>query len=358
MSAIDRTPPTERSHEENQERAYIAASRRADRSLEARVQSARQASEIHRRRTGRGLKVSEDIVLKEEMYEEEEDDLPRHYRCLTSHLQTSSSDMNSRVNAYVTTQTAMATMARYNEVNRLFSESFPSAMSYQQQMNNSMYMAPLVNSSGNYTHRSSISGSSQGTPATRAQSVSSQSTYGRRDSCISTGSPVLPSGASMSSPPALTPGSSTDADTFDSKSTPYQTPTMYSNMPLDPQLLQQSTTSSIFTSELSNDVKTLTNMNMNDPMAMHLMGENPSPWQMFGPCPGDSTPKASGKENVDQMAEEISVQEGSISDDSLFSLDSPTGFLDVSAEQFGRLCTPTAGTQGDWDKFFDFGSDQ
>ncbi|GAW27252.1 putative Pc18g03370 protein, partial [Rosellinia necatrix] len=59
---------TERSHEENQERAYIAASRRADRSLEARIQSAKMASDIHRKRTGRGLKVSQEIVLKEEMF--------------------------------------------------------------------------------------------------------------------------------------------------------------------------------------------------------------------------------------------------------------------------------------------------
>ena len=136
---------TERSHEENQERAYIAASRRADRSLEARVQSARMASEIHRRRTGRGLKVTEEIVVKEEMYEEEEDDLPRQYKYLTAHLQTNSPAMNNRVNAYITTQAAMATMARYNEVNRLFSESFPSATAYQQQLNRSMYMNPLMN---------------------------------------------------------------------------------------------------------------------------------------------------------------------------------------------------------------------
>ncbi|KAG0647103.1 hypothetical protein D0Z07_6971 [Hyphodiscus hymeniophilus] len=98
---------TERTHEENQERAYIAASRRSDRSLEARVESARRASEIHKRRTGRSLKVTEQDVINEEMYEEEDDDLPMQYRRLTAHLQTNSADFNRRLNAYLTNQVAM-----------------------------------------------------------------------------------------------------------------------------------------------------------------------------------------------------------------------------------------------------------
>ncbi|KAK1757254.1 hypothetical protein QBC47DRAFT_378743 [Echria macrotheca] len=73
----------ERSHEENQERAYIAASRRSDRSLEARIQSAMQASEIHKKRTGKGLKITPEIVEREEMYEEEED-VPRPLRFYNS----------------------------------------------------------------------------------------------------------------------------------------------------------------------------------------------------------------------------------------------------------------------------------
>ena len=65
--------------ETNHVRAYIAASRRSDRSLEARVESARRASEIHKRRTGRSLRVTEQDVMNEEMYEEEEDSLPMQY---------------------------------------------------------------------------------------------------------------------------------------------------------------------------------------------------------------------------------------------------------------------------------------
>ncbi|KAI9721391.1 MAG: hypothetical protein M1828_005140 [Chrysothrix sp. TS-e1954] len=98
---------TERTHEENQERAYIAASRRSDRSLEARVESARRASEIHKRRTGRSLRVTEQDVVNEEMYEEEDDDLPLQYRRLTAHLNTNSSDFNRRLAAYLTNHVAM-----------------------------------------------------------------------------------------------------------------------------------------------------------------------------------------------------------------------------------------------------------
>src|ERR1700742_3640924 len=88
-------------------RAYIAASRRSDRSLEARVESARRASEIHKRRTGRSLRVTEQDVINKEMYEEEDDDLPLQYRRLTAHLQTGSADFNKRLAAYLTNQVAM-----------------------------------------------------------------------------------------------------------------------------------------------------------------------------------------------------------------------------------------------------------
>lgn len=92
---------TKQTHEENQERAYIAASRRSDRSIEARVESARRASEIHKRRTGKALKVTEKDVLAEEMYEEEEDELPAQYKNLNAHLHTGSTDFDARLQAYL-----------------------------------------------------------------------------------------------------------------------------------------------------------------------------------------------------------------------------------------------------------------
>jgi len=75
--------------------------------LEARVESARRASEIHKRRTGRSLRVTEQDVVNEEMYEEEDDDLPLQYRRLTAHLNTGSSDFNRRLAAYLTNSVAM-----------------------------------------------------------------------------------------------------------------------------------------------------------------------------------------------------------------------------------------------------------
>ncbi|KAK0611576.1 hypothetical protein B0T14DRAFT_331803 [Immersiella caudata] len=123
-------PPkkNERTHAENQERAYIAASRRADRSIEARVQSARMASEIHKQRTGKGFKISEEIVIKEEMYEEDDDDMPARLRNLGRHLSTGHPVMDSRLSAYLDHTAAMhAQTSHMDEINRQFAEQFPGA---------------------------------------------------------------------------------------------------------------------------------------------------------------------------------------------------------------------------------------
>lgn len=47
------------------------------------------------------MRVTEQDVLNEEMYEEEDDDLPTQYRRLTAHLQTNSMDFNRRFQAYL-----------------------------------------------------------------------------------------------------------------------------------------------------------------------------------------------------------------------------------------------------------------
>lgn len=51
--------------------------------------------------------MTEQDVINEEMYEEEDDDLPLQYRRLTAHLQTNSVDFNRRLAAYLTNQVAM-----------------------------------------------------------------------------------------------------------------------------------------------------------------------------------------------------------------------------------------------------------
>ncbi|KAL4896503.1 hypothetical protein BDV59DRAFT_107727 [Aspergillus ambiguus] len=65
--------PNPRTREENQERAFIAASRRKDRSLDARLESANRASLLHKQRTGKALLINREIVEKEAMYEEVDD---------------------------------------------------------------------------------------------------------------------------------------------------------------------------------------------------------------------------------------------------------------------------------------------
>jgi len=62
--------PVIRSREENQERAFVAASRRKDRSLDARLESANRASLLHKKRTGKALNITREIVQNEAMYEE------------------------------------------------------------------------------------------------------------------------------------------------------------------------------------------------------------------------------------------------------------------------------------------------
>ncbi|RMJ23070.1 hypothetical protein PHISP_06075 [Aspergillus sp. HF37] len=50
--------------------AFVAASRRKDRSLDARLESAHRASGLHKERTGKALRITKEIVETEAMYEE------------------------------------------------------------------------------------------------------------------------------------------------------------------------------------------------------------------------------------------------------------------------------------------------
>ncbi|CAK7197818.1 hypothetical protein SEUCBS139899_000467 [Sporothrix eucalyptigena] len=57
----------------NRERAYVAASRRTDRTIEARIVSAQMASRYHLRLYGRALRINEEVVRGDGIYEEIED---------------------------------------------------------------------------------------------------------------------------------------------------------------------------------------------------------------------------------------------------------------------------------------------
>lgn len=69
------------------------------------MESARRASAIHEKRTGRALRITEADVINEEMYEEV-NDLPTEYRRLNAHLQTQSAEFDRRLLAYLSCQMA------------------------------------------------------------------------------------------------------------------------------------------------------------------------------------------------------------------------------------------------------------
>ncbi|KAL2752176.1 hypothetical protein ACRALDRAFT_1066226 [Sodiomyces alcalophilus JCM 7366] len=276
---------TERSHEENQERAYIAASRRADRSIEARVKSAQMASEIHKRRTGKGFKISEQIVRAEEMYEEEDDDMPRSYRMLASHLQTTSPEMNYRVNAFIANRVALASMVaglrnedwQQNPINKLFAEQFPNADKHAQAMNrnyaaNSAYYGPVMGQDSPPSHREGSVSSTmsppfgpvnyhpQGHPSHERSHSVELSPIDRRDSGLSPLS-MAPSSAAPFSPPQSVSGY--PQDMMDQ-----------SYLPVD-----YSTDNSYFTAELPQEVKMMAGpgMDMSDPLAPIFMAGDQMP---------------------------------------------------------------------------------
>ncbi|KAK4893186.1 hypothetical protein LTR49_028518 [Elasticomyces elasticus] len=124
---------TTRTHEENRERAYIAASRRSDRGLEARIESARRASEIHKRRTGRTLRVTEQDVINEEIYEEERDDLPTQYQRMTDYLRNATADFNHVHMPQVIDDAGLVEMRTNCQLQSLVQEASPPYMRASQE---------------------------------------------------------------------------------------------------------------------------------------------------------------------------------------------------------------------------------
>ncbi|KAF9773477.1 hypothetical protein IL306_008685 [Fusarium sp. DS 682] len=70
----------ERFHDENQEQTHVAASGRLNQSLKVRIQSASMTSDIHKKQTGKALRITEEIFIKEERYEKEEGEFTRSNR--------------------------------------------------------------------------------------------------------------------------------------------------------------------------------------------------------------------------------------------------------------------------------------
>ena len=96
--------------------------------------------------------MTEQDVINEEMYEEEDDDLPLQYRRLTAHLQTNSVDFNRRLAAYLTNQVAVRS-AMEQMVNNPYNQS-PYPIHPQQAMYNSPIMNQHVAQSPNSVYSS------------------------------------------------------------------------------------------------------------------------------------------------------------------------------------------------------------
>ncbi|KAL0939626.1 uncharacterized protein CTRU02_206236 [Colletotrichum truncatum] len=343
---------TERSHEENQERAYIAASRRADRSIEARVQSAKMASEIHKKRTGKGFKISEAIVQAEEMYEEEEDDMPRSYRMLASHLQTGSAEFDYRVNAFLANRVAMASMVAglrnqewaENPINKMFAEQFPNANKQAQALSrnltNSMYYQSVApNAMRQQQAETDISAASPMSPTFSTMSYQQTPQQQPRDRSQSVASPMALSTPVMrdnvQSPPALSPSS----EAADATPSNHSTSTFPSPMPsMDASLFPLE---SSFTAELPMDAKMMApNFDMNDPMSQMFMG-NPLQQQMYYPDMAD-------------LKHDSSMGDPSLSPHEYFN-----GHLNPYTQRYEGLqsecATPGPGVNDNWEAFLDFG---
>ncbi|KAH7156853.1 hypothetical protein EDB81DRAFT_840834 [Dactylonectria macrodidyma] len=334
------TPPkkTERSHAENQERAYIAASRRADRSIEARVQSARMASEIHKKRTGKAFRITEEIVIKEEMYEEEEDDFPRSYRLLGPHMQTSSADMNSRVGTYLTSRVAMSKYMsateqdwRDNAVNRAFAEMFPDANRHAQSLSH-RWSTPGFPVPASQNGRLPNAQDQAFDPSFQPVSYEAGKTHNDRSRSFSGVSPTElgNDNHNHTSPPDLTPGTASHPDT------PVSQPALGFGEFSPNNFMGYSSHESSFTSELPAEARML--MEGMDLSSSLAPGANPQDWM-----PSNEPMFAYADFNQPIKQEARQVGQG---------MDMHAGLFDNSLEHMDwDTAQPGNGEEPSWDTF-------
>lgn len=305
--------------------------------MEARVESARRASEIHKRRTGRSLKVTEQDVINEEMYEEEDDDLPMQYRRLTAHLQTNSADFNRRLNAYLTNQVAMRSALGQGIINAYAQDfqhnpQFASAQPYfpspmlahqqQQQMMQQSMQPPMQPSSPSMQRQAPY-------PSPRPQQQGFQPQHGRSASIAApqqaTGSaqnsPVIASNTERRASMPIVKTEGVKTESLDGNSTPLSSPSTTSNQrPSFPQgaFSQQNPYNQIpqnnynmppfgsgfnaFSMQLPQESQQMlygSGMLPNDPLsAMMMQGSNnlPLPAYSFNPTMQDTTEIGKGEQ--------------------------------------------------------------
>ncbi|OLN89251.1 hypothetical protein CCHL11_09602 [Colletotrichum chlorophyti] len=313
------------------------------------------ASEIHKKRTGKGFKISEAIVQAEEMYEEEEDDMPRSYRMLAAHLQTGSPDFDYRVNAFLANRVAMASMVAglrneewaQNPINKMFAEQFPNARTQAQALSrnitNSMYYQPVAGQDATQQQNqppSENAASSPMSPTFGAVNFQQATQQDYRDRSQSVASPMAMSTPILrdnaQSPPALSPSSEAQVATPSTRSaSTFPSPmTRFDHSLFPPE--------SSFTAELPMDAKMMVpNLDMSDPMSHMFMG-NPLQQQMYYP---DTHSMADLKH--DQHLSDLSSHE-------YFD-----GHLNPYAPRFDGLrsetATPGPNVNDNWESFLDFG---
>lgn len=112
-----------RTPSEDRERAFIAASRRSDRSAEARLESAHKASEVHFRRTGRRLKITPQIVENGEQYESDEDDMSKRMKLNRARGSGLAMGIPTAMGHTLTSDEEFR--RREEEINAKFAETFP-----------------------------------------------------------------------------------------------------------------------------------------------------------------------------------------------------------------------------------------
>ncbi|RSL43264.1 hypothetical protein CEP53_011793 [Fusarium sp. AF-6] len=116
---------SKRSRDEFRERAYVAASRRTDRNIKARMESAIMASEVHKKRTGKRLRITEDIVMGDAPYEEEQDSWLHKRTCSVVPKLSMGVEGISKESLTSAILAKTEQEWRENEINRQFAQAFP-----------------------------------------------------------------------------------------------------------------------------------------------------------------------------------------------------------------------------------------
>jgi hypothetical protein len=237
------------------------------------------ASEIHKKRTGKAFRITEEIVMKEEMYEEEDDEFPRSYRILKQSMQTDNPAFNARVDAYLTNRVAMSKIIsatetdwRNNEINMEFARMFPQAHQQAQSLSH-RYSAPGY--SVLHARNSTVSTPMEQhfdpnfQPINYGQQCNNR--HGDRSLSMSGLSPSESRNDTAMSPPALTPGSGSNSETPQ----PCCTSSFANVQP--PPMMEYNPDSSAFTAELPAEAKLLMGAGINDTFGSALYSE-PHNW--------------------------------------------------------------------------------